>query len=79
MYQTGAEVCYTFLQTTGDENGVIHVWNPDTMELITSFRKHAGPVYGLAFRRGSHQLFSCSADRSVKIWSLDEMSYVESL
>ncbi|OQR79857.1 U3 small nucleolar RNA-interacting protein 2-like [Tropilaelaps mercedesae] len=33
----------------------------------------------LAFRYGSHQLFSCSADRSVKVWSLDEMAYVETL
>ncbi len=31
------------------------------------------------FRRKTHTLYSCSADRSVKIWSLDEMAYVETL
>lgn len=36
-------------------------------------------LQGLAFRIGTHQLFSCSADRSVKVWNLDEMAYVETL
>lgn len=34
---------------------------------------------GVAFRRGTHQLFSCAHDRTVKIWNLDEMAYVETL
>ena len=34
---------------------------------------------GLVFRRGTHQLFSASHDRTVKIWNLDEMAYVETL
>ena len=34
---------------------------------------------GLAFRRASHELFSASADKSVKVWSLDEMAYVETV
>jgi len=33
----------------------------------------------LVFRRNSHQLFSSSQDRSVKIWNIDEMAYVETL
>ena len=36
-------------------------------------------LQGLVFQAGSHQLFSCSADRTVKIWNLDEMAYVETL
>jgi ribosomal RNA-processing protein 9 len=36
-------------------------------------------VNGLAFRRRSHQLFSGSGDRTLKVWSLDEMAYVETL
>ena len=36
-------------------------------------------VQGLAFRRNSHQLFSSSQDRSVKLWNIDEMTYVETL
>jgi WD40 repeat protein len=36
-------------------------------------------VTGLAFRPGSHTLYSCSYDRSVKIWSLDDAAYVDTL
>ena len=28
---------------------------------------------------GTHQLFSASHDKTVKIWNLDEMAYVETL
>ena len=34
------------------------------------------PLHGLAFWRGTHELFSCSFDRTVKLW---EMAYVETL
>ena len=37
------------------------------------------PLQGLVFQRGTHELFSCSFDRTVKIWNLDEMAYVETL
>lgn len=34
---------------------------------------------GLAFRRGTHDLYSASHDRSVKVWNVDENAYVETL
>ena len=34
---------------------------------------------GLAFQQGAYELFSCSSDRTVKLWNLDEMVYVETL
>lgn len=34
---------------------------------------------GLSFRRGSHDLYSASHDRSVKVWNVDENAYVETL
>ena len=34
---------------------------------------------GLTFQVGTHQLFSGSLDRTVRIWNLDEMAYVETL
>lgn len=36
-------------------------------------------VSGLVFREGTHELFSASFDRTVKIWSLDDGAYVDSL
>ncbi len=40
---------------------------------------HRAGITGLVFRRSTHTLFSASMDRTVKIWNLDEMSYVETL
>lgn len=36
-------------------------------------------ITGLAFREGEATLYSASFDRSVKIWSLSEMAYVDTL
>jgi ribosomal RNA-processing protein 9 len=36
-------------------------------------------VQSLAFRVGTAQLFSGSFDRSIKLWSLDDMAYMDSL
>ena len=49
------------------------------LEKIHVFKGHRSPVSGLAFRIGTHTLYSCSHDRSVKVWNLDEMAYVETL
>lgn len=49
------------------------------MERIKTFKGHRDAITGLAFRKRTHTLYSASADRTVKHWSLDEMSYVETL
>jgi len=64
---------------SGCQNGVIHIWDPETMELLKTFKQHKGAITGLTFQRGTHQLFSASADKSVKTWNLDEMAFVETL
>uniref|UniRef100_A0A8C4Q0K4 Ribosomal RNA processing 9, U3 small nucleolar RNA binding protein n=1 Tax=Eptatretus burgeri TaxID=7764 RepID=A0A8C4Q0K4_EPTBU len=38
-----------------------------------------GKYLGLSFRKGTHELYSASYDRSVKVWNVDEMAYVETL
>ncbi|XP_033105638.1 U3 small nucleolar RNA-interacting protein 2-like isoform X2 [Anneissia japonica] len=64
---------------SGCKSKVIHIWNPQSMERIHTFKGHRDSISGLAFRKGTHQLFSASHDRSVKVWNLDEMAYVETL
>ena len=64
---------------SGDDGRLIHIWNPKTFELLRTFRGHRDAISGLAFRKKSHTLFSCSLDRAIKIWNLDEMTYVETL
>lgn len=43
------------------------------------FPQHRDIVTGLAFRDGTHELYSGSFDRTVKIWSLDDRAYVDTL
>lgn len=64
---------------TGDSAKVLHIWNPDTFEIVKTFQGHRDAISGLAFRRKTHTLYSSSLDRAVKIWNLDEMAYVETL
>ncbi|KAJ3104650.1 pre-rRNA processing protein [Physocladia obscura] len=42
---------------------------------------HRDAVSGLSFRYGtrSNQLYSCSYDRTIKLWNVDELSYIETL
>ncbi len=66
---------------TGDDAKRILVWNASDggLDLLKTFKGHKDSVTGLAFRKKTHTLYSCSADRSLKIWNLDEMAYVETL
>ncbi|MPC07861.1 U3 small nucleolar RNA-interacting protein 2 [Portunus trituberculatus] len=64
---------------SGDAGGYIHIWNPETLEHLKTFKKHRGPISGLSFRWGTHTLFSSSHDRMVMVWNLDAMAFVENL
>lgn len=63
----------------GDRSSIILICDPNTMTHLHTFEGHRDFVTGVVFRRETHQLYSCSNDRSVKIWSLDEMAFVETL
>lgn len=67
-----------FLVTGGEDKRLI-VHDAETLKPIKVFTHHRDAVTGLAFRRGTNQLYSCSKDRTVKVWSLDELAYVETL
>ena len=67
-----------FVVTGGtDRRMVVH--NAEDLKPIRAFTHHRDAVTGLAFRRGTNQIYSCSKDRTVKVWSLDELAYVETL
>ncbi|KFA68188.1 hypothetical protein S40285_01574 [Stachybotrys chlorohalonatus IBT 40285] len=67
-----------FVVTGGQDRRII-VHDADTLKPIRVLTHHRDAVTGLAFRRGTNQLYSCSKDRTVKVWSLDEMAYIETL
>lgn len=66
---------------SGDLDKLVMVWatQGDRLTRIHTFKGHRDAVSGLVFRRGTHTLYSASWDRSVKIWSVDEKAYVETL
>jgi len=68
---------------SGDRSKIINVWNPETCELLhaTLTRQHRNAISGLAFRHGTHELYSASFDRTVKVWNVGDTGiiYVETL
>lgn len=68
-----------FFQASGDKDGYIHIWEAETLQHLKTFKKHRKTVSGLAFRVGTHTLFSASHDRMVMVWDLDVMAFVENL
>ncbi|KAL2109442.1 hypothetical protein VUR80DRAFT_2461 [Thermomyces stellatus] len=64
---------------TGGADKRLVIYDAETLTPIRFFNHHRDAVTGVAFRRGTNQLYSCSKDRTVKVWSLDEMAYVETL
>ncbi|KIV99168.1 uncharacterized protein PV09_09122 [Verruconis gallopava] len=81
---TGPILCITastsgkFLATGGADKKLV-VWDPVTLKPLKSFAQHRDKVLSLSFRRGTHTLYSASEDRTNKVWSLDEMGYVQTL
>ncbi|KAK0383438.1 hypothetical protein NLU13_9349 [Sarocladium strictum] len=67
-----------FVVTGGADKRLI-IYDAETLKPLKVFTHHRDAVTGLAFRRGTNQLYSCSKDRTVKVWSLDELAYVETL
>ncbi|KAF2098545.1 small nucleolar ribonucleoprotein-like protein complex subunit [Rhizodiscina lignyota] len=70
-----------FLATGGLDRRIV-IWDVSTtssLKPVKVFPQHRDAVTGLVFRRGTNQLYSCSKDRTVKVWSLDELAYVETL
>ncbi|XP_033615410.1 U3 small nucleolar RNA-interacting protein 2 isoform X1 [Fukomys damarensis] len=64
---------------SGDRSKLILIWEAQSCGHLYTFTGHRDAVSGLAFRRGTHQLYSTSHDRSVKVWNVAENSYVETL
>lgn len=67
-----------FVATGGKDNRLV-VWDAETLKPLKVFKQHRGSVTGLVFRRNTNQLYSCSSDRTCKVWSLDELAYLETL
>ncbi|EFA11465.1 U3 small nucleolar RNA-interacting protein 2 [Tribolium castaneum] len=63
----------------GDSSNLIQVWDPQTLQHVSTLKGHKKPVTALCLKHNSHTLYSASSDRSVRVWTLDEMAFVETL
>jgi WD40 repeat protein len=63
----------TLLASAGVDRLVV-VWEAGSLACLRKFKGHRNTVTCLSFRRKTHQLFSGSDDRTIKIWNLDAMS-----
>jgi WD40 repeat protein len=75
-----SELRFTLERSTADSNtnyivsggadGLLRVWNAETLTHERDLSAHQGPVSGLVFRRFTATLYSCGFDGVVKAWSL---------
>lgn len=63
----------------GGGSKVVHIWDARSQQHVQGFPQHRDIITGLAFREGTHELFSGSFDRTVKLWSLDDRAYIDTL
>ncbi|KAI4171307.1 MAG: hypothetical protein LQ343_004384 [Gyalolechia ehrenbergii] len=67
-----------YIATGGADKRLI-IWSAADLKPLRIFTQHRDAVTGLAFRKGTNQLYSSSKDRTIKTWSLDELGYMETL
>jgi ribosomal RNA-processing protein 9 len=46
---------------------------------LSTFTQHRDAVSAVKFRRGQNQLYTASFDRTIKVWNIDEMSYLDTM
>lgn len=46
---------------------------------VKALTGHKDAISGLKFRSGSHELYSASLDRTIKLFDVDQLSYIETL
>jgi hypothetical protein len=56
----------------------VRLWDTRSAQVVGTFNGHRDSVTAVAFQEGTHQLYTGSADRSVKLWNMDDLAYVVS-
>ncbi|KAI1261271.1 WD40 repeat-like protein [Xylariaceae sp. FL1019] len=66
---------------TGGSDSRLCIWTAQAkgLKLLKTFFQHRDGITGLVFRRGTNTLYTCSRDRTVKVFNLDALAYVETL
>lgn len=61
---------------SGGADGMIRCWSENGKELY-AFPAHKGAIYDL--QMNEDYLFSCSRDKSIKVWDLNDLSHVQTI
>ncbi|MDZ8069703.1 MAG: caspase family protein [Nostoc sp. DedQUE08] len=56
---------------TANPDGRINIWQADNGNKIATLERHKDEVFDLSFSRDSKEIATVSADKTIKIWSLD--------
>uniref|UniRef100_A0A0N5C6P7 WD_REPEATS_REGION domain-containing protein n=1 Tax=Strongyloides papillosus TaxID=174720 RepID=A0A0N5C6P7_STREA len=63
---------------TGGAEGIVKLWNIETMEFVSNLAGHRSGITSLVFRQGVEgQLYSASEDRSIRYWDTNQMGFVD--
>jgi WD40 repeat protein len=55
----------------GGTDGIIRLFDPDTGQIVGTFKGHQGEIRALVFNSRGSQLASASADYTVRLWDFD--------
>jgi WD40 repeat protein len=55
---------------SGSTDATVRLWNLDDGRLLRTYRSHQAAVTGVVVTRDGRHAFSCSLDRTVRMWSL---------
>ena len=68
------------LLASGSRDQTVKIWDPRAnYACVKTFAGHKGPVTSVAFRLGTHELFTASADRTIRLYNCDQFAFVETL
>ncbi|KAI0983851.1 hypothetical protein GJ496_008248, partial [Pomphorhynchus laevis] len=67
------------LMVSGDSHGFIMMWNAESCDHNKTLRAHRKGITDLVIRKNTFQLFTCSEDKTIKLFDLTDMVYLETL
>jgi WD40 repeat protein len=66
------------LVANSGSEGKISIWHVETGQNLLSINAHEGHIMGLVFTNDSKKLISCSFDKNLKVWDVDNGNCVTS-
>jgi WD40 repeat protein len=64
---------------TGSNDNVVKLWDPDSGQLVGTFKGHGGEIKGLAVNPITNQLASASTDFTVRLWDYGAVTQARDL